>query len=313
MLKVALVGVGGISGTHIPAWDSMQDTELVALCDIRPERMEKYQDKRHYENVDEMLEKEDIDILDICLPTFLHTEVALKALNKGINVLCEKPLSLDTDEISLLYDTAEKNGVKIMAAQVLRFWYEYEVLKNIYETEKYGKLISGSMSRLGVRPETSWNNWMLDESLSGLVPFDLHIHDCDFLYYAFGNPVKTTTYRKKRPEQDYLEVVYEYKDFFVTADASWYAAPYPFRATFRFQFEKAVVANENGKLTVYECGGKISDLSETAEDSGVLGLPKSDAYANEIRYFTDCVIANKNPDKVTKDQLREVIGLLRSL
>lgn len=48
MLKVALVGVGGISGAHIPAWESMEDTELVAICDIRPERMEKYPDKRRY-------------------------------------------------------------------------------------------------------------------------------------------------------------------------------------------------------------------------------------------------------------------------
>ena len=46
MLKVAVVGVGGISGAHIPAWEEMKDAELVALCDIRPERMEKYEGKR---------------------------------------------------------------------------------------------------------------------------------------------------------------------------------------------------------------------------------------------------------------------------
>lgn len=313
MLKIGLVGVGGISGVHIPAWDSMEDAELVAICDIRPERMEKYPEKRHYENIDEMLEKEEFDILDICLPTFLHYEVALKAIKKGINVLCEKPLSLEPAEITALYSAAEENNVKVMAAQVLRFWYEYEILKNIYETEKYGKLISGSMSRLGVRPETSWNNWMLDEKLSGLVPFDLHIHDCDFLHYAFGKPVKTSTYRAKRPEQDYLEVVYEYDGFFVTADASWYASPYPFRATYRFQFENAVVAYEGGKLTVYERGGSAKDLTEVAGNSGVLGLPKSDAYANEIRYFTDCVINDRAIGKVTSDSLCDVIGLLRTL
>ena len=58
MLKVALVGVGGISGAHIPAWESMDDAELVAICDIRPERMENYPDKRHYTDFDEMLETE---------------------------------------------------------------------------------------------------------------------------------------------------------------------------------------------------------------------------------------------------------------
>ena len=49
MLTVGLIGVGGISGAHIPAWDGMEDAKLVALCDIRPEQMEKYPDKHHYE------------------------------------------------------------------------------------------------------------------------------------------------------------------------------------------------------------------------------------------------------------------------
>lgn len=83
MLKVALVGVGGISGAHIPAWESMDDAELVAICDIRPERMENYPDKRHYTDFDEMLEKEDVDILDICLPTFLHADFAVKAMERA--------------------------------------------------------------------------------------------------------------------------------------------------------------------------------------------------------------------------------------
>ena len=99
MLKVALVGVGGISGTHIPAWDSMEDVELVALCDIRPEQMTSYQDKRCYTDFKEMLEKETIDILDICLPTYMHTEYSIMAMEKGIHVICEKPVSLQKEDI----------------------------------------------------------------------------------------------------------------------------------------------------------------------------------------------------------------------
>ena len=80
MLKVAVVGVGGISGAHIPAWDEMENAELVALCDIRPERMEQYENKRHYTDFEEMLSNEEIDILDICLPTYLHADYAVKAM-----------------------------------------------------------------------------------------------------------------------------------------------------------------------------------------------------------------------------------------
>ena len=179
MLKVALVGVGGISGAHIPAWESMDDAELVAICDIRPERMENFPDKRHYTDFDEMLEKEDVDILDICLPTFLHADFAVKAMEKGINVICEKPISLKREDVQRVYSTAKKNNVCFMIAQVLRFWPEYEVVKSIYDSGKYGKLLSASMRRLGGIPKWSWDDWMRDEKRSGLVPFDLHIHDLD--------------------------------------------------------------------------------------------------------------------------------------
>lgn len=315
MLKVALVGVGGISGAHIPAWEARKDAELVAICDIRPEQMEKYPEKRHYTDFDEMLEKEEIDILDICLPTYLHADFSVKAMEKGINVICEKPISLKKEDVKRVYESAKKNNVKFMIAQVLRFWPEYEILKDIYDKGTYGKLLSGSMRRLGLRPKWSWDGWMMDEKRSGLVPFDLHIHDSDFIVYAFGKPNKVTDFRAKRPEQDYINAVYEYDDFFLTTEASWYDAPYPFAADFRFQFEKAVVAWEKGEMKIYETDGKIwCPISNASElDTGDIGLPASDAYANEINYFTDCVINNTCPDRVKPDELETVIDILNSL
>ena len=61
--------------------------------------MENYQTNCHYTDFDEMLEKEDVDILDICLPTFLHADFAVKAMEKGINVICEKPISLKREDV----------------------------------------------------------------------------------------------------------------------------------------------------------------------------------------------------------------------
>ena len=314
MLKIALAGVGGISGAHIPAWEAMKDAELVALCDIRPEQMEKYPDKRHYTDFDEMLGSEEIDILDICLPTYLHADYAVRAMEKGINVICEKPVSLKREDVARVYGAAKKNSVKFMIAQVLRFWPEYEVLKRIYDEKTYGRLLSGSMTRLGCYPKWSWDGWMMDENRSGLVPFDLHIHDLDFMVYAFGKPKEKTVFRSKRPEQDYINAVYSYDGFFVSTEASWYASPYPFKAEFLFQFENAVVAFEDGKMTVYERDGKIfSPIDGSGSDTGNIGLPASDAYANEINYFADCVRTGKDPEKVKPDGLEAVIDILKSL
>ena len=312
MLKVGLVGVGGISGAHIPAWQSMEDVELVALCDVRPEQMTRYPELRRYTNMDDMLAKEQLDILDICLPTYLHADAAVKAMERGIHVLSEKPVSLKTEDVHRLYETAKRNNVCFMVAQVLRFWPEYVYLKEIYDSGRYGKLLSGRMARLGHMPGWSWDNWMKDESRSGLVPFDLHIHDLDFMVYAFGKPKQVSSFRARRSDQDVFTAVYQFDGFYVDSEATWYAAPYPFHATYRFQFEKALIVLD-GALTVYEVDGKTFTVGADGGETGGIELPPTNAYANEIRYFADCVKAGRDADRVKEKELETVVKILKGI
>ncbi|MGN1081547.1 MAG: Gfo/Idh/MocA family protein [Acutalibacteraceae bacterium] len=311
MVKIGVLGVGGISTAHINSWLSLEGAELAAICDIRPEQMEKWKGVRHYTSFDDMVKNEELDIIDICLPTYLHAEYSLKAMNLGLNVLCEKPISLHPEDVRKIYEAAAKNKVNFMIAHCLRFWPEYIRLKQVCDCGEYGKLISGSVSRLGNRPGWSWDNWMADEKRSGLVPFDLHIHDLDFLVYCFGKPKDYRLFRAKRPEQDFLSVTYDYGDFFITGEASWYAACHPFKSGFRFQFEKAVLAFENGKLTEYLLNGekKEFEASESPE-SGNAGIPSSNAYFNEIEYFKNCVENRVFPDVVKERELKDVLDII---
>ena len=312
MLKVGLVGVGGISGAHIPAWQSMEDVELVALCDVRPEQMTRYPELRQYTDMDDMLAKEQLDILDICLPTYLHADAAVKAMERGIHVLSEKPVSLKAEDVHRLYETAKRNNVRFMVAQVLRFWPEYIYLKEIYDSGRYGKLLSGRMARLGHMPGWSWDNWMKDESRSGLVPFDLHIHDLDFMVYTFGKPKQVRSFRARRPDQDVFTAVYQFDSFYVDSEATWYAAPYPFHASYRFQFEKALIVLD-GALTVYEVDGKTFTVNADGGETGGIELPPTNAYANEIRYFADCVKAGRDADRVKEEELETVVKILKGI
>ena len=313
MLKIGLVGVGGISGAHIPGWENMKEAELVAICDVRPEQMEKYPQYRQYTDFDEMLEKEKIDILDICLPTYLHVDFAVKAMEKGINVICEKPISLKEEDVKRAYDTAEANNVKFMIAQVLRFWPEYEFVKSCYETGKYGKLLSGVMHRLGSKPKWSFDNWMMDVNRSGLVPYDLHIHDLDFVIWAFGKPNNDTMRRARKENQDYIAGIYDYDDFFIMVESSWYtSSDFTFKSGFRFQFEDALLEYTDAKLTIYEANGETVMFNVSDDKSmGDIGLPSTNAYENEIEYFMNCVLENKPADKVKPHELSEVINILK--
>ena len=309
MLKIGLVGCGGISGAHVPGWQALDDCEIVAICDVRQEMMDKYPGPRQYLSFDEMLQKEELDIVDICLPTYLHPDYAIKAMEKGINVLCEKPISLNRDDVERVYAAAEKNNVKFMVAQVLRFWPEYEKVKEFYDNKTYGKLLCGRMQRLGNTPKWSWDGWMQDEARSGYVPFDLHIHDLDWIVYTFGAPKNHTVYRNQRVEQDHLTVNYEFGDFYINAEACWNWAPTPFSAGFRFQFEEAVV-EYNGDMTVYQNDGKIIKLGADGGEAGVINLPKTDAYGDEIKYFRNCVVNGTNPEKVKAHELATVLDII---
>ena len=309
MLKIGLVGCGGISGAHVPGWQALDDCEIVAICDVRQEMMDKYPGPRQYLSFDEMLQKEELDIVDICLPTFLHPDYAIKAMEKGINVLCEKPISLNRDDVERVYAAAEKNNVKFMVAQVLRFWPEYEKVKEFYDNKTYGKLLCGRMQRLGNTPKWSWDGWMQDEARSGYVPFDLHIHDLDWIVYTFGAPKNHTVYRNQRVEQDHLTVNYEFGDFYINAEACWNWAPTPFSAGFRFQFEEAVV-EYNGDMTVYQNDGQIIKLGADGGEAGVINLPKTDAYGDEIKYFRNCVVNGTDPEKVKAHELATVLDII---
>lgn len=311
MLKVAVVGVGNISGAHIPCWIAMEDAELVAICDIRQECLDKYPDIKGYLDFEELLEKEELDIIDICLPTDLHAPFAMKAMEKGIHVISEKPISLKAEVVTEVYECARRNKVNFMVAQCLRFWPEYALIKELVDSEKYGKVISGYMCRLGGMPKPP--HWMGYEERSGLIPYDLHVHDLDFMVSCFGIPANVNARRIKRVDQDCMQAIYEYPDFFINAESAGYKAPMGFAARYRFQFEEALVVYENNECTIYEPGGKKTKFEVNAENGTTPGnLPKSNAYANEIIYFADCVKAGVFPEKVKEEEVYAVIDILEN-
>jgi len=131
------------------------------------------------------------------------------------------------------------------------------------------------------------------------------------MVYAFGKPEKVTRCRTRREDQDHLMAIYDFGGFSIHSEAAWYAPQcFEFNASFRFQFEKAVIINGREGLIVYEKdGGKVQG-NAAQEQSATLGLPTTNAYANEIRYFADCVKNGVPADKVKAEQLETVLELM---
>ena len=183
-LRVGLVGVGGMGGCHFYNYEKIEDAELVAVCDVRQEVAEqKVGDKNIniYTSLDKMLKCEELDMIDICTPSYMHMDMAIKLLKKGYHVLCEKPMTLNAKDAQKVVAVAKASDKKFMVAHVVRFMAPYIYLKRTIESGELGKLVRLDMKRVSSIPKWSWEDWMRDEKRSGGVATDLSIHDLDFV------------------------------------------------------------------------------------------------------------------------------------
>ncbi|MBR5543569.1 MAG: Gfo/Idh/MocA family oxidoreductase [Oscillospiraceae bacterium] len=305
MLKVGLIGCGFMGGMHAACYKEIEGAQIVAVADVRSEKAEEIA-KAHgaeiYATGDELIVKADVDIIDICLPTYLHTHHAVEALRRGKNVFIEKPVCLTAEEGELLVALQKESGTKVQVGQVIRFWDEYKWLKEASDSGRFGKIRSAVFKRLSSVPGWAWEGWLHDAEKSGSVALDMHIHDVDFVRYLMGEPSNfaTSVARNSKGVIEQIFTTFNYKEASVTVEACWdYPADFPFDASFRVKFEKAtVVLDANGLNVYYNVGGKekveIKPDFEAGNDIGG-NISSLGGYYNELKYFVDTLLAGKEP------------------
>ena len=308
MLTVGLIGCGGMGSVHANCWLALSDrVKLVAIADAMPEKVKELAEKagaKVYSSGDELLANETPDIIDICVPTYLHTSHAVAAMKKGCRVFMEKPVCLNEEEAQLLLDTQKETGARVQIGQVIRFWDEYVWLKKAADSGEYGKIVSGVFQRLSSNPKWAWENWYNDHKKSGTVALDLHIHDIDFIRYLMGcEPDKVSSSATRSPDGTIEQIfsTYSFGSSVITAEGCWdYPDNFPFSASYRIKFEKATVIYDGEKFVVYfEIGEKtepeITKDFEADVDCGI-NISSLGAYFNEIKYFIDSIISESSEE-----------------
>lgn len=318
MIKVGIWGCGGISSFHRRAYDELEKSgegvKLVALCDINKENFNKEMKinisdsqekplpviKNCYTDIDDMLKSEELDLVDICLPTFLHKEASLKILEKGINVLVEKPMAVSGSDCDEMLNAAKKSKGRLMVGQCVRFMKHYSFLKKIVENEKYGRLISAEFSRLSQYP--AWRIGKSDADKAGGVIFDMHIHDVDFVQYIFGTPKEIfAVSANNQSDCDTVSTLFKYDKGFVHIKADWgLPQSFEFTTPYRVNFERAAVEfNGKDKILLYkdnEC--TIIDEIEITQNY----------IREEIAYLIDIIKNNKkniiNPPEASAESVK---------
>ena len=151
MIKIGLIGCGFMGSMHANSYNIIDGVQVTAVADIRREKAEelaKLSGAEIYSTGMELIANADVDAIDICLPTFLHTEHAIAAMHKVKNVFIEKPVAFSPEECDALLKMQEETGAGVQVGQVVRFWDEYVCLKDAIDSGKYGKVINAVFRRL---------------------------------------------------------------------------------------------------------------------------------------------------------------------
>ena len=200
MLGVGIIGCGAISKMHIASFQDIPDTEIRAVSSKSEKSAKATGEELNvpwYTDYNELLKRDDIQVVSICTPSGLHGEAAIAAANAGKHVIVEKPLEVTLDKIDAIIDACKRNNVKLNCIFNNRYREGNQFLKKTIDSGRFGKLINANMSVRWYRaPEyykgSSWHgNLALD---GGGALMNQSIHYIDLLLYFAGGVDSVSAY-----------------------------------------------------------------------------------------------------------------------
>jgi myo-inositol 2-dehydrogenase / D-chiro-inositol 1-dehydrogenase len=307
-MKVGIVGAGFMGTTHAAGWADTPATiaGFTAETSREADILAKRYHAKVYPSLDEMLP--DVEVVDICSPTHLHHEMALKAAAAGKHIICEKPLARTTSQAQEILDACKKAGVQLLVAHVVRFFPEYALAHSAVMAGQIGKPGVLRLHRGSYRPKKPAGNWFLDEEKSGGILMDLMIHDYDYARWVAGD-VETVSARRvteAHPEApvDYGLVILSHRSGALSHVAGAWAYPPP---TFRTHLE---IAGDRGLIEFDSDGtAPIQNmvLKTTGSDAPDVALPSSPVsespYTTQIKEFYSALAEGKPPRVSATDGL----------
>lgn len=219
-VRFAVVGCGRIAPKHAESIVALPDAELVAVCDIIPEKAQAFADKygaKPYTSYEEMLAKEDIEVVTIATPSDLHAPIGIAAAKFGRHVMVEKPMAMTLKSADELIQTCKDNGVKLEVIHQNRFNKSVKLMRNALEEGRFGKLTHGQATVRWNRDDNYYAQapWRGTKLQDGGVLMNQSIHNIDLLQWTFG-PVEsvfgyTTTAMRKIQMEDVGGAVIKFK------------------------------------------------------------------------------------------------------
>ena len=205
ILKVGIVGCGNIFTMHATSCHHLEKAQLVGVCDIKKDRADaaakKYQVPAYYD-YKELIDPEKIDVVHICVPHYLHPIISRYALEHGVNVLCEKPMSIDLKDGEFNVQLAKEKGLIYGIIFQCRYNDTSKMVKENLENGKLGKVISARCTLTWCKPDSyySLSDWKgtWDKEGGGVI-IDQAIHSLDLAnWFINDEPIEVQAHIANR-------------------------------------------------------------------------------------------------------------------
>lgn len=308
MINVGLVGSGFMAQVHALRFAAIDDVEVagVASPSYPEEFAEEFApDAEVFDDPEELFDNPDVDAVDVCTPTPTHREIVEAAAERGLDVLCEKPLERTLEDGRAIADAVSEAGITFMVGHVLRFFPQYSTAKEQVEAGEIGT--PGTASCLRQSPLAETDSWFHDEELSGGVLHDLAIHDFDFLRWTFGE-VESVFARRAELEHDrYATATLRFENGAVgKVDARWpHDDSIPFVTEFELAGDDGLIEYRSEDDNPFELHTSVDEPPSQDPIDEVL---RKDPYRLELEHFLSCVRTGDEPT-VTADDAIEAMRI----
>jgi len=195
-LNIGIAGAGWPSWQHIRGYKAQGECDVVALCDPDTRRLKEIADQfeipRRYENYDEMLKTENLDVVSVCTPNAYHSEMAIAAMKAGAHVHCEKPMAMNSDQARNMIRARSDTGKVLMIGFQRRFGNEAQYLKRFIDSGAMGQIYHAKATWVRRRGIPGLGGWFTTRSKSGggaLIDIGVHVLDLVLWFMNFPDPV----------------------------------------------------------------------------------------------------------------------------
>lgn len=313
MKKVAVIGVGSMGQNHARIYFHSDNAQLVAVADRDREHGEKIAKKynaQFYSDYKELLDRKDLEAVSIAVPTSLHREVALSALNSKKHVLLEKPIAMNGQEAEEIIAAAKRNNVTLMIGHIERFNTAIVELKERLNRGDLGEIYKIDAQRIGPFPARITDVGVIT---------DLSVHDLDIINYLLGaEPVRiyAETQQRLHPQhEDSVTALVNYDNGVLAVLNINYLSPTKIRQLQVFGKKGMFRVNYlDQELFFYENKSFVSNDWESVSEGDMkkIIVPKKEPLHLEIEAFLDCLERKTEPPVKGEDALKilSLAGLL---